>query len=83
MQLLHCHPATQSTGAALGLPQSCTPLLSRHPSRYKGVDAQSFGLSSSEILAMADKELNQVVGLKLLAPTPGTSTARCGQTTGP
>ncbi|KFM23769.1 Protein kri1 [Auxenochlorella protothecoides] len=35
---------------------------------YKGVDAQSFGLSSSEILAMADKELNQVVGLKLLAP---------------
>ncbi|KAL6780210.1 hypothetical protein ACKKBF_B14020 [Auxenochlorella protothecoides x Auxenochlorella symbiontica] len=36
--------------------------------RYKGVDAQSFGLSSSEILAMADKELNQVVGLKLLAP---------------
>lgn len=68
MQLLHFHPATQSTRAAMAPPQSCTPLLLNHPSRYKGVDAQSFGLSSSEILAMADKELNQVVGLKLLAP---------------
>ncbi|KAL4428120.1 hypothetical protein ABPG75_002209 [Micractinium tetrahymenae] len=36
--------------------------------RYKEVQADSFGLSVQDILGMEDRELNQVVGLKKLAP---------------
>ncbi|KAL4445294.1 hypothetical protein ABPG77_011119 [Micractinium sp. CCAP 211/92] len=36
--------------------------------RYKEVQPASFGLEVNDILAMDDKELNQVVGLKKLAP---------------
>ncbi|GAX72819.1 hypothetical protein CEUSTIGMA_g274.t1 [Chlamydomonas eustigma] len=36
--------------------------------RYKEVPAQTFGLSAEDILFRNDKELNQVIGLKRLAP---------------
>ena len=45
---------------------ACAPALSA--CRYKEVPADTFGLGVEEILAMDDKELNQVVGLKTLAP---------------
>ena len=35
--------------------------------RYKDVDAQTFGLRSDEILGMEDKELNKVLGLRVIA----------------
>lgn len=44
---------TQCCGLCLCLPQ---------------VEAESFGLSSEDVLALSDKQLNSVVGLKLLAP---------------
>ncbi len=36
--------------------------------RYKAVPADKFGLRTDEILTLSDKELNQVVSLKKLAP---------------
>lgn len=36
--------------------------------KYKEVEPESFNLSAEEILAMDDKELNQMVSIKLLAP---------------
>ena len=36
--------------------------------RYKEVPADTFGLNVGDILSLDDKELNQVVGLKVLAP---------------
>jgi hypothetical protein len=32
------------------------------------VPAKTFGLSVEDILGMSDRELNQIVGLKMLAP---------------
>ena len=36
--------------------------------RYKAVAADRYGLKTEEVLALSDKELNQVVSLKKLAP---------------
>ena len=36
--------------------------------RYKAVAADRYGLKTEEVLALTDKELNQVVSLKKLAP---------------
>ena len=36
--------------------------------KYSKVTPESFGLTAAEILEKSDKELNQIVGLKTLAP---------------
>jgi protein KRI1 len=36
--------------------------------RYRQVEAESFGLTADDVLTLSDKQLNSVVGLKLLAP---------------
>ena len=36
--------------------------------KYKQVPAQNFGLSAEDVLRLSDKDLNQVVGMKRLAP---------------
>ena len=48
---------------ALHLPSPCP-----HACRYKEVQPDSFGLAVEDILGLEDKDLNQVVGLKKLAP---------------
>ena len=48
-----CWPASQLPGA---------------PCRYRRVPRAEYGLSTADILKLQDKELNQVVGLKRIAP---------------
>ena len=51
------------------------------PRRYKEVQPDSFGLAVEDILGLQDKELNQIVGLKKLAPyrwARGGATGRWG-----
>lgn len=46
---------------ALALPPSS-------PAPRRQVDKEDFGLQPTEVLSMEDKELNELVGMRLLAP---------------
>ena len=50
------------------LPLLAPQPIPRAPCRYRSVPRAEYGLSTADILKLQDKELNQVIGLKRIAP---------------
>lgn len=66
MRLCFFSPARSPARPPAFIASASRPPLRLH--RYKPVDPSTFGLSVDDILRLDDKSLNQVVGIKRLAP---------------